>query len=135
MDALKIGLGAVILALFLALGIGSCALKQSTITTVTDTYQGFERINKGDSSYYLMYFNNEVYKNEDDWINGKFNSSDICRTLKKGTTYELVVKGWRVQFWSMYRNILDVRGVVVSPTPTPENETQSNNGGSMKLTP
>lgn len=113
-NGVKVG----IVAIFLAIIVGSCAIKQATITTVTDTYQGFERIVKSNDSYYLMYFDNEVFKNEDDWINGKFNSSDLCRLLKKGHTYELTVKGWRWSFQSWYRNIIRIKEVEPVPMKT-----------------
>ena len=112
-SGIKIGF----VALIIAVCIGSCTVKQCTITTVTDTYQGFERVRKDGDDKYLMYFDDEVFENTDDWMNGKFNSSDLCRLLKKGHTYELTVKGWRFDFWSWYRNIIRIREVESVNTP------------------
>ena len=80
--------------------------------TVTDK----ERVVDGDSSYYLVFTENEngevlVFENEDNVFRGKFDSSNVQGELKIGSTYDIVVVGYRVPFLSMYQNIIEVRSV------------------------
>jgi len=70
-----------------------------------------ERVNKMDSSYYLIFTDKEVFKNEDSLLFLKFNSSDIYGKLKRGKCYELKVRFWRVPLLSMYQNIMKFKEV------------------------
>lgn len=110
----SIGCGALI-ALALALIIGGLYapyyFKANTKEWVTDTVVKTERVQDGSSSKYLVYGENEVYENTDDVFFGKTNSSDVYRDIREGETYRFEVIGWRIQFWSMYRNILRVQEV------------------------
>lgn len=71
-----------------------------------------ERVTKksGDSveSYYLVFTEGEVFKNEDSIVHTKFNSSDIQGKLQKDSTYTVTVAGIRVPVLSMYRNIIKI---------------------------
>ena len=68
--------------------------------------------NTEESSYYLIYSEEgEVFKNVDGLFHGKFNSSDIYGQLKVGHKYHAKVYGWRMPFWSAYRNIITVKEV------------------------
>ena len=67
-----------------------------------------ERVQDGNVSQYLIFTDNEVFKNTDSILFGKFNSSDVYNQLKIDSTYTLKVNGWRVPFISEYRNILKV---------------------------
>ena len=67
-----------------------------------------ERINDGDSSKYLIFCEEEVFENTDQWLVGKFNSSDFYKNLKIGKKYNLKVCGWRIPFLSWYRNIIKI---------------------------
>ena len=76
------------------------------------TVKRLERVNNGDSSYYLVFTKQgEVLSNTDSLVHGKFNSSTIYGELEKGNKYKANVYGWRVPFLSMYRNIISTEKV------------------------
>jgi len=94
--------------------IGVQVAKYSTVTDVVVTVTEKERIvesnGKHTTSKYLVFTENEVFENCDDMIPFfKFNSSDIQGKLHVGETYKLTVWGWRINFLSWYRNILNVQ--------------------------
>ena len=102
-----------VIGIFLLM-IGVQAVKYSTITDVVVTVTEKERIvesnGKHTTSKYLVFTENEVFENVDDMIPFfKFNSSDIQGKLHVGETYKLTVWGWRINFLSWYRNILNVQ--------------------------
>lgn len=84
-----------------------------TAETVTFTVTDKETIATSDgenvSSKYIVFTENETFENTDLFFGGKFNSSDIQGKLKKGKTYTAKVYGWRVPFFSMYRNIVVIK--------------------------
>ena len=49
-----------------------------------------------------------MFQNTDEWIRGKWNSSDIQGSLEVGKTYTVVVVGYRIPFLSCYENIISV---------------------------
>lgn len=73
---------------------------------VSITIKDKERIDDNNGSKYLIFTENEVFQNTDELIKGKFNSSDVYNQLDIGEVYECEVIGWRLQFFSMYRNII-----------------------------
>lgn len=77
-----------------------------TVETIETTIQSKERINDGFTSKYLIFTEKEVFQNSDTWAFLKFNSSDVYGKLKEGATCQLKVNGFRVPFFSMYRNII-----------------------------
>lgn len=102
-----------VIGIFLLM-IGVQAVKYSTVTDVVVTVTEKERIvesnGKHTTSKYLVFTENEVFENSDDMIPFfKFNSSDIQGKLHVGETYKLTVWGWRINFLSWYRNILNVQ--------------------------
>jgi hypothetical protein len=102
-----------VIGIFLLM-IGVQAVKYSTVTDVVVTVTEKERIvesnGKHTTSKYLVFTENEVFENVDDMIPFfKFNSSDIQGKLHVGETYKLTVWGWRINFLSSYRNILNVQ--------------------------
>ena len=102
-----------VIGIFLLM-IGVQAVKFSTVTDVVVTVTEKERIvesnGKHTTSKYLVFTENEVFENVDDMIPFfKFNSSDIQGKLHVGKTYKLTVWGWRINFLSWYRNILNVQ--------------------------
>ena len=102
-----------VIGIFLLM-IGVQAVKFSTVTDVVVTVTEKERIvesnGKHTTSKYLVFTENEVFENVDDMIPFfKFNSSDIQGKLHVGETYKLTVWGWRINFLSWYRNILNVQ--------------------------
>lgn len=60
----------------------------------------------GNKSKYLIFTDNEVFENTDEFILGKFNSSDLYRDLEIGKDYHCLVTGYRIPFLSWYRNII-----------------------------
>ena len=62
------------------------------------------------SCLYLVYTDREVFANKDQILVGKFNSSDVQNQVlqAKDQTCELDVYGWRIPFFSVYRNIVKV---------------------------
>jgi len=102
-----------VIGIFLLM-IGVQVAKYSTVTDVVVTVTEKERIvesnGKHTTSKYLVFTENEVFENVDDMIPFfKFNSSDIQGKLHVGETYKLTVWGWRINFLSWYRNILNVQ--------------------------
>lgn len=61
------------------------------------------------NSKYLVYTNDEVFENTDEFILWKFNSSDIQNQLAQADSVNLEVIGWRIPFLSMYRNIVEIK--------------------------
>lgn len=62
----------------------------------------------GSSGQYLVFLDEgEVLENSDSFFNGKWNSSDVYNRLEEGHCYEFSVYGWRVNFLSWYKNILE----------------------------
>lgn len=61
------------------------------------------------SSKFIVYSENEVFENTDSWLFMKFDSSDIQNDLSIGETYKIKVAGWRVPFFSWYRNIVAIK--------------------------
>ena len=114
---LILGFGAVVAGLLGA----DYALQKSSEDTVRVTVTGKDVITSGSdgnvSSKYLIYADNETFENEDALWYGKYNSSDVQRTLEAGKTYDLKVNGYRIPFFSVYRNILKARPVQAS-TPS-----------------
>lgn len=60
------------------------------------------------SSKYLVYTKDETFENTDSWVFGKFNSSDFQGRLITDSTYKVKVVGWRLPFFSTYRNIVKI---------------------------
>ena len=83
---------------------------ESVIIKVTDK----ERITEstgdegGVTSKYLVFTETETFENTDAFIFGKWNSSDIQGRLRKDSTYTVKVVGWRIPFFSSYRNIIEI---------------------------
>lgn len=70
-----------------------------------------ERINKRDESYYLIFTDKGVFKNDDNWFFFKFNSSDIYGKIHVGKCYSLKKRFWRIRIFSMYENIMKAREI------------------------
>ena len=80
----------------------------SSAGSKTITVESKERVNKRDSSKYLIFCKGETLENTDSWLFFKFSSSDVYRELIPGKTYNVKVAGWRVPFLSMYENIIKI---------------------------
>jgi len=106
-----------IIAIVLAGIVIHSVLYYSSVTDISITVTDKERITEssgsGDnisvSSKYLVFTENETFENTDESWKGKWNSSDIQGNLKKDSTYTVTVIGWRLHFFSSYRNILEIK--------------------------
>ena len=100
--------------LFCLLLVGLVPLKiwihYSTMETVQAVVQDKERITTGSgedtTSKYLIFTDAETFENTDSWLALKFNSSDVYGSIQKGQTCDFQVTGFRIPFFSSYRNIL-----------------------------
>lgn len=77
--------------------------------TITLVIKKTERVQDGNSSYYLAYTeNNGVYTVADSFWRWSFDSSDRYGMLDAGGTYVCTVTGWRWNFFTSYPNLLTV---------------------------
>jgi hypothetical protein len=76
------------------------------VATVTKTERVMDA--GGKSSRYLIYTDQEVIEDTDNWIAGKTNSSDIYGKIVAGRKYRFTLIGWRNEILSHYRNITKV---------------------------
>jgi hypothetical protein len=96
----------IVLALGVTFGYQYGTAREVTIT-VTDKERIVEKGEDG-GSYYLVFTEDDAYKNEDALFYGKFKSSSLQAKLKVGETYNVKIYGWRVGFLSMYPNIVKI---------------------------
>ena len=85
-------------------------------TTYTVTVTDKERINTSEDSYYLIFCEDKdgnyyEFKNDDELLRGKVNSSSVYNRLKVGQTYRLTVIGVRIPLLSTYQNIINVEDI------------------------
>jgi prepilin-type N-terminal cleavage/methylation domain-containing protein len=108
-----ITIGVIVLSLLFIGPIARHMSKTNTIMTVDRR----ERVNQNNekSRYLIWSKEGEVFQCTDDWAFLKWNSSDVYGQLKEGGQYRVEVAGWRVPFFSWYRNIL--RAEEVTPDP------------------
>lgn len=106
-------IGVIIIMALMILGISKMEFNDHEYTaTITDK----ERVVQDDSSYYLIFAEEDngnliVFKNEDTFVRGKFNSSDVYGMLKEGSKYDFTVVGYRIPLFSLYENIIDFKEV------------------------
>lgn len=89
--------------------VGAYFLSYKTVeVSITDK----ERITYGSDqeikSKYMVFTTDEVFQNTDNYVFGKFDSSDVQNKLMVGNSYQVKVVGWRVPLFSWYRNIISV---------------------------
>ena len=88
--------------------------KEYTIT-VTDKQVKRGKGNNADDKYLIFTTlengQEKVFENTDDFIEGKFDSSDLYNKLKEEKTYKIKTYGYRIKFLSLYENIIDVEEV------------------------
>jgi hypothetical protein len=84
----------------------------ASVDEITMNVTEKERIAYEQGSRYLVWTENEVFENTDAWIFLKFDSSDIYGKIKVGHTYKTKVVGWRIPFFSWYRDIINVEELV-----------------------
>ena len=103
----KISIG--IVAIFIMCLVGGIIIKNRNKETITITVKEKVVKNGHNSSKYLIFTDDEVFENDDNWLRLKFNSSDLQSRFEVGKSYEVVVVGKRIRLFSMYRNILEVK--------------------------
>lgn len=86
--------------------------KETTVVTVTDKERIVETDADGKAtSKYLIFTDKETFECSDEIMVGKFNSSDFYGQIHKDSTYKFTVYGWRIPFFSSYRNIINLEKV------------------------
>jgi Protein of unknown function (DUF1523) len=76
--------------------------KQVKRANTTDKYLVFTKLEDGSV---------RVFENTDSPVELKFNSSDVYAKIEVGKKYDIATYGFRLQFFSMYENILDVKEI------------------------
>ena len=101
----------VLIAIFLASLIGvSIFFPLVTKDKATITVSDKQLMTKGGNGTYLVFTEEEIFKNSDCVMRGKWRSSDLQNKLKIGQTYDVDVYGWRIPLFSAYRNIVKITG-------------------------
>lgn len=100
------------LLVFIFLLFGYPVLYYISAETIEITVNDRERITTGSGdnldSKFLIYCEGEVLENTDNLWYLKFKSSDLQNKLKIGETYKVKVAGWRIPFFSWYRNVIEI---------------------------
>ena len=99
-------LGVIILGVLIGGGI-TCYRSSETTTTIT--VKNKERVATKNNGYYLVFTNNEVFCVKDSFAFVSWDASDRYNSLDPGKTYRVRVAGWRIKFFSLYRNILEIQ--------------------------
>jgi len=101
-----------IIVLVLGLILAYPIAKFSSVEVIEVTITDKERISTGSGDdlehKFLIYTKNEVFENTDALFQMKWNSTDVQNDLKKDSTYKVKVWGWRMPFFSTYRNIISI---------------------------
>ena len=101
------------IAIFLAVAAMVQMCKTTTKAEVEATVSDKERITykSGESikSKYLIFTDVETFECTDALMYWKFNSSDMYGKIERGKKYRFTVYGWRIPFFSSYRNIINVQ--------------------------
>ncbi len=84
---------------------------EATLTiTIADKERITVRCGEVISNKYIVFSEKgEVFENTDSILYLKFSSSDVQGHLKIGKEYEVKVAGWRIPFFSTYRNIISAK--------------------------
>ncbi|KGL43632.1 hypothetical protein [Listeria newyorkensis] len=91
--------------------------KETISGTVENLYN--KRSGDSDTFYVVVKEKNgtvQVLANADSLIKGKHNSADVQATLEKGKAYTFQVYGYRVHFFSFYKNIYEDPELVEAST-------------------
>ncbi len=106
----------VVVIIVIALAVGATVVTSFNDHTYTATVTKQERIVKDEDSYYLIFTKDDEgnyyeFKNEDNLLRGKFNSSSFQNQIEVGETYKFTVVGFRIGFLSSYENIIEFEKV------------------------
>jgi hypothetical protein len=108
---MKLSPGISLFIVVIAIILSSIFFYVSTIGYTEGTVTKTERVTGTDEegksvSKYLIYTDKEVLQDTDSFLFFKFNSSDIYGSIKIGQKYRFHVSGWRIPFFSMYKNVI-----------------------------
>lgn len=92
-----------ILATLIAYPIAYAMSVDESNVTVTKV----ERVN----DEYLVFGENETFEITDTILFNRWDGSDLYGSIEIGKTYTVETAGWRIPFFSMYRNILTTEEV------------------------
>lgn len=108
-ERLKIGVGATVLGITALAGGYSYFIPDKVTTQIVGT--DIKRYDSSDK--YLVNTTVGTFENTDAWYRFKFNSSDVQGEIKGllGKTVEIEKYGWRIPFFSMYENIVEVKQI------------------------
>lgn len=106
----KLSCGCVLLGFLFAITI-SPMYQRLTVETITVMIKDKERVAGSGSSQYLIWSPDETFRCADSVWHWKWDSADQYGNFEKGKRYEIKVYGWRVGFFNMYRNIVEMREV------------------------
>jgi len=104
----KIGC-ALVAGCFFAIAIGLDILVVTHTEYLSATVTDKQVVVSDNNSKYLIFTTNEVFENCDSYFFAKFDSSDFENRIEKNKTYRFRVSGYRIPFFSMYRNIIEVK--------------------------
>jgi hypothetical protein len=100
----------ILVFLIIIILVGGCNLLiiNTTKSIVVATVEDKERVTTKEDSKYLIYTDKETFKIVDELLVGNFSSSDLYGHIKRDKKYKFTVTGWRIPFFSSYRNIIKV---------------------------
>lgn len=98
-----------IVLVIISILISVCTTFNDTTYTVTVTDK--ERINDKKASYYLIFCEDDQgnyyeFKNTDNLLRGKIDSSSFYNKIKVGKRYDFTVVGIRIPMFNQYQNII-----------------------------
>lgn len=107
---------AVIATLIVVIIVGSVVLQHTSrhFDTITVSEKTVKRSGYGENTvekYLIFSTDGRVYENTDSLIEGKFNSSNVYGMLVPGNTYKIESYGYRLPYYSMYPNIVNVKEI------------------------
>ena len=111
-DFIKLVLGVVIVVTVIGFSmlIFEKFITQKTITIKIALVEK-KTIRSGDV-YYLIYTENEIFENRNNYFHGKQNANELGINFKNGKSYKVKVVGYnfgvKLPFFLKHRNILDV---------------------------
>lgn len=100
-------LAAIAFVVLILLCFGSCGVYHASEATVTIAVTDKAAMSK----QYLVFSKEEVFGVDDTVTFMDFRASDRFNSIEKGKTYRCRVAGWRLPFFSAYRNILEAKEV------------------------
>jgi len=83
----------------------------SSVREVTCTVQHVDRVSDGNGGSDARIYTKEcgVLENTDAWPFGKFDSADVQGQLKEGQVQTFEIAYWRIPFFSMFPDIIEVK--------------------------